>query len=60
MKLYVGNDLHSSNNYLAIIDETGKRIFHRKLPNDTATIVETLSLYEGSIAGSIIAGGPTD
>jgi hypothetical protein len=24
MKLYVGNDLHSSNNYLAIIDETGK------------------------------------
>lgn len=39
MKLYVGNDLHSSNNYLEIVDETGKRIFHRKLPNDVATII---------------------
>jgi hypothetical protein len=27
MKLYVGDDLHSNNNYLAIIDETGKRIY---------------------------------
>jgi transposase len=54
MKLYVGDDLHSSNNYLAIVDETGKRIFHRKLPNDAATIIETLSLYEGSIAGIVV------
>jgi transposase len=52
--LYVGDDLHSSNNYLAIVDETGKRIFHRKLPNDAATIIETLSLYEGSIAGIVV------
>jgi transposase len=54
MKLYVGVDLHSSNSYLAIIDETGKRIFHRKLPNDAATIIETLSFYEGSIAGIVV------
>jgi transposase len=54
MELYAGIDLHSSNSYLAIVDETGKRIFHRKLPNDATTIIETLSLYEGSIAGIVV------
>lgn len=54
MKLYVGDDLHSSNNYLAILDETGKRIFHRKLPNDRSAIIATLSPYEGSIAGIVV------
>jgi len=28
MKLYSGIDLHSTNSYLAIIDENGKRIFN--------------------------------
>ena len=54
MKLYAGIDLHSSNSYLAIVDGTGKRIFHRKLPNDATTIIETLSLYEGSVAGIVV------
>jgi transposase len=54
MKLYAGDDLHSSSNYLAIVDETGKRVFHKKLPNDAATIIETLCLYEGSIAGVVV------
>lgn len=54
MKLYVGIDLHSSNSYLAIIDETGKRIFHKKLPNDVATIIQTISLYEGMIGGIVV------
>ncbi len=54
MELYVGIDLHSSNSYLAIIDETGKRIFHKKLPNDVATISQAISLYEGTISGIVI------
>ncbi|MEK6725892.1 MAG: hypothetical protein AABY54_04970 [Deltaproteobacteria bacterium] len=33
MKLYAASDLHSSNNYLAIIDENGEKRFKRKLPN---------------------------
>ena len=53
-KLYVGDDLHSSNNYLAIIDEKGKRVFHRKLPNDKSTVISTLAPYEGTIAGIVI------
>ncbi len=33
MALYAGIDLHSNNNYLAIRDHDGKRIFHKKLKN---------------------------
>ena len=32
MRLYTGIDLHSSNSYLAVIDETVKRVFKKKLP----------------------------
>jgi transposase len=54
MKLYSGIDLHSTNSYLAIIDESGKRIFKEKLPNDIATITEKLSLYSGTIEGVVV------
>jgi transposase len=54
MKLYSGIDLHSTNSYLAIIDENGKRIFKEKLPNDIATISERLTLYCGSLEGIVV------
>ncbi|MBE0575764.1 MAG: hypothetical protein IH613_07695 [Desulfuromonadales bacterium] len=54
MKLYAGIDLHSTNSYVAIIDESGKRIFKEKLPNDIATITEKLSLYSGTLEGAVI------
>ncbi len=34
MRLCLGIDLHLSNSYSGIIDENGKRVFKRKLPND--------------------------
>jgi len=46
MRLYTGIDLHSSNSYLAIIDETGKRVFKRKLPNDPEQILSALAPYK--------------
>jgi transposase len=49
--LYAGFDLHSSNNYLAIIDEEGTRIFSRKLPNDPELIVAALSPHGKKIVG---------
>jgi len=49
MKLYTGFDLHSSNSYLGIIDEHGKRTFNRKLPNDPAVIVDTLRPFRNDI-----------
>ncbi|CAG0990267.1 hypothetical protein GEOBC_02331 [Geobacteraceae bacterium] len=54
MKLYSGIDLHSTNSYLAIIDENGKRIFKETLPNEIATITERLSLYSGTLDGVVV------
>ena len=54
MQLYSGIDLHSTNSYLAIVDENGKRIFKEKLPNDFATINERLSLYSGTLEGVVV------
>ena len=55
MKLYTGFDLHSSNNYLAIIDEDGKRVFKRKLPNDSELILDTLRpYYKDDIVGIVV------
>jgi hypothetical protein len=34
MGLYTGFDLHSSNTYVGIIDEDGKRIWKKKLRNN--------------------------
>jgi hypothetical protein len=41
MKPYSGIDLYSTNSYLAIIDEKGKRNFKEKLPNDISVICES-------------------
>jgi transposase len=51
MRLYTAFDLHSNNSYLGIIDESGKRIFRRKLANDPASILDTLKPYKEDIAG---------
>ena len=54
MRLYLGIDLHSSNNYLGIIDETGKRVFKRKLPNDPEMILAALAPYKNDIVGIVV------
>jgi hypothetical protein len=54
MKLYSGIDLHSTNSFLSIIDESGKRIFKEKLPNEIAMITEKLSLYSGTLEGVVV------
>jgi transposase len=51
MKLYTAFDLHSNNSYLGIIDETGQRVYKRKLANDPESILETLKPYKEEIAG---------
>src|SRR4030066_645811 len=50
MRLYTGFDLHSSNTYVGIIDEHGKRTFNKKLPNDPAVIIDTLRPFRNDIA----------
>lgn len=38
MQLYTGIDLHSSNNYLGIIDDTDKRVYDKRLINCIETV----------------------
>ena len=54
MRLYLGIDLHSSNSYLGIIDETGKRVFKRKLPNDPEMLLAALAPYKNDIVGIVV------
>ena len=54
MRLYAGFDLHSSNTYLGIVDEDGKRVFKKKLPNDCEVILSTLAPYKDNLAGIVV------
>jgi transposase len=46
--------LHSSNSYLGIIDESGKRVYKQKLPNDRERILAALNPYKNDIAGIVV------
>jgi len=54
MELYSGIDLHSSNSFLAIVDESGKRVFKEKTPNDMATILRVYEPYRDQLAGIVV------
>jgi transposase len=54
MGLYAGFDLHSSNTYVGIIDEDGKRIWKKKLRNDPRLISESLRPFKKDIAGIVV------
>ena len=51
MRLYAAFDLHSSNSYLAIINEEGKRLLSRKFANEPEQILRALSPYRKKIGG---------
>jgi len=50
MKIMVGIDLHSNNALCGLMDESGLRLVHQKLPCDLATILQLLAPYKESIA----------
>lgn len=43
-----------NNSYLGIIDETGKRVYKQKLPNDRERILEALNPYRNDIVGVVV------
>jgi transposase len=51
MRLYGGDDLHSTNNVLALIDEAGKTVFRRRLPNEVDRILQVLEPYRDDLEG---------
>jgi transposase len=51
MRLYAAFDLHSSNSYLGIVQENGRRTFKRRLRNEPEIIRETLQPFKTDIVG---------
>ncbi len=45
MALFTGIDLHSDDGYYGIVDETGRRVFKRRLPNRLPEIIEKLEPF---------------
>jgi transposase len=54
MKVYAGIDLHSSNNYVGIIDEEDKRLYQKRLPNQLATILPALEPFKDNLEGVVV------
>ena len=54
MPLYVGLDLHSNKNFLAVMNQQGKRVDHKKLANDPELIPEVLRSHRARIGGVVV------
>jgi transposase len=54
MQLYAGIDLHASNNYMAVIDANGKKVFKKKVPNEAEVILSELGKYREEVLGVVV------
>jgi len=54
MKTYAGIDLHSSNNYIVVINENDKRLFEKRLPNTLEAIVPALEQFKETLTGVVV------
>lgn len=54
MKVYAGIDLHSSNNYVGIIDEQDRRLYQKRLPNRLNSILNALGPFKESLDGVVV------
>jgi len=54
MGTYAGIDLHSSNNYIGIMDQDHKRLFGKRLPNSLDKILMVLQPFKSDLKGVIV------
>jgi transposase len=54
MKVYAGIDLHSSNNYVGIINDQDQRVYQKRLPNQVEHILEALDPFKESMEGVVV------
>jgi len=54
MKTYAGIDLHSSTNYLAVINEKDQRFFGKRLPNRMDAVLSALEPFKESLKGIVV------
>ena len=54
MKTYAGIDLHSSNNYTAVIDEHDQRLYRKRLPNRLDAVLSALKPFKETLEGVVV------
>lgn len=54
MQFYAGIDLHSSNNYMAVIDAEGKKVFKQKMSNEPDIILSKLDNFREGVVGVVV------
>ena len=54
MKTYAGIDLHSSNNYIGIIDAKDKRLYSKRHDNRIDDVLKVLGKFKASLQGVVV------
>lgn len=54
MRAYAGIDLHSSNNYVGVIDEQDRRLYKKRLPNDLDEILSVLAPFKKDLVAVVV------
>ncbi len=54
MGTYAGIDLHSSNNYIGIMDQDHNRLFGKRLPNNLDKILMVLEPFKDDLQGVVV------
>ena len=54
MKAYAGIDLHSSNNYVGVIDEQDRRLYGKRLPNKLEDVLMALDPFKEDLEGVVV------
>ena len=54
MKLYAGIDLHSSNNYIGVINEKDERLYQKRLPNQLDQVLEALNPFKKELESIVV------
>lgn len=54
MSYFAGCDLHSNNTVIGILDEEGKRIYKKRVPNDLDQILNHLKPFKNEMKGVVV------
>jgi transposase len=54
MKAYAGIDLHSRNNYTAVINDQDKRLYGKRLPNRLDIVLSALDPFKADLVGVVV------
>ena len=54
METYAGIDLHSSNNYIGIINEQDQRLYGKRIPNELDRVLLALEPFKKELSGVVV------